>query len=346
MNTKYGLSLIVVICAVLAWPQAVKAATLVKLAEVKQHELTNIEWVKGEIISEQDIIVSTEVEGRVLHIETIGGFVRKGDVIAQLDTADLEIRLEENFAHIARSKIRFEYAQSKLARLSLLKNKDYTAVDAFKEQEQLKGLAKNDLELARINKKKTERALSKMKIVAPFNGFIVKRMKKEGEYVSRTDAVVRFVSNQQTQIKLNVPVRLKAQLISGTSVVLKKQGAETVGKVTAVIPLVDTKTRAFEVRVAFEQNDWLIGDAVKVGLSLSTDMENKYLIPRASLVMKEQGNFVFRLEAANKVKAIPITITTGNKQSIVVPGALNLGDRIVSQGASRLSEGQEVRFED
>ncbi len=146
-----------------------------------------------------EVKVGARISGRVEHLyANIGDYVRKGQVIAELEKADLEAAVEKAQAEVkvAEARVRDAEARLKLAVLELkrqqnLIEKGFTSREALdravKEKESAEAglnLAKKQLEAARAALKVAQVKLSYATIRAPISGVIASVSTQEGETVA------------------------------------------------------------------------------------------------------------------------------------------------------------------
>lgn len=67
-------------------------------------------------------------------------------------------------------------------------------------------------------------------------------------------------------------------------------------------------------------------------------------MPRDALVLRQNGSFVFRINAEYKAERIQVDIGDSAGELVAVNGELAEGDRVAIRGAENLSEGADVRI--
>ena len=70
--------------------------------------------------------------------------------------------------------------------------------------------------------------------------------------------------------------------------------------------------------------------------------ENAEVIPTAALQMGNEGNFVWVLNSENKVSKHLVKTGIQDSQTVVISAGLSAGDRVVTDGIDRLTEGAKV----
>jgi multidrug efflux pump subunit AcrA (membrane-fusion protein) len=68
------------------------------------------------------------------------------------------------------------------------------------------------------------------------------------------------------------------------------------------------------------------------------------VVPRDALILRQDGTFVFRINAEDKAERIAVVTGESTGNLIAVDGDLNEGDRIVIRGAETLTEGRGVNI--
>jgi multidrug efflux system membrane fusion protein len=70
--------------------------------------------------------------------------------------------------------------------------------------------------------------------------------------------------------------------------------------------------------------------------------ENAVVIPAAALQMGNEGNFVWVLNSENKVSKHLVKTGIQDSQTVVISAGISAGDRVVTDGIDRLTEGAKV----
>ena len=75
---------------------------------------------------------------------------------------------------------------------------------------------------------------------------------------------------------------------------------------------------------------------------LVATQENAVVIPTAALQMGNEGNFVWVLDCENNVSKHLVKTGIQDSQTVVISAGLSAGDRVVTDGIDRLTEGAKV----
>ncbi len=149
-------------------------------------------------------------------------------------------KTQQQTAEAAANSARKQYeAQLNAAR------QNYRAIEASQAS-----LAAAESQLAQA-----EKVLEDTTIRAPFDGFITERPISSGQWVGTNNKVATLVRISTMRLQLNVPEQHAAEVKSGMGVTARiaaYPNRDFTGKVHAVVPSVDSNSRAFMVEARFE----------------------------------------------------------------------------------------------
>jgi RND family efflux transporter MFP subunit len=222
----------------------------------------------------QDSKVSASAAGIVVAINAKEGqFVRKGDVVVELDS-ELESLEVERRKTIAESMVEINAAHTRVETLGvdlegtrkLRESTRSVSGEDFRKKELEYKLAEADLQQLEVTKKRevveyriADAQLKKRVIAAPFDGIIVQRLLEVGESCNQQQPLFRIVNVRQCRLVVHMEKAQSLKLTSGKQVLLRIR--EIDGTVTAtgvvefVSPLVDASSGLREVKVLFDNPD-------------------------------------------------------------------------------------------
>ncbi|MHC4695894.1 MAG: efflux RND transporter periplasmic adaptor subunit [Planctomycetota bacterium] len=202
---------------------------------------------------------------------TPGQRVKTGDLIAalksDLEEASLEIaRLKaESDHHIRVADVNKKFKETELKRLQELGQTQaasrYELDEALVEVE----LAEVESEATRFEKQllihEFERAqlvLAERRLLAPFDGVILRTLKEVGEGVDELEPIAILVKLDPVWVECNLPAVLFGEITVGQPAGAQVAGRSRAGKVVAVDPLVDAASDTFRVIVEVPNADGAI----------------------------------------------------------------------------------------
>jgi RND family efflux transporter MFP subunit len=142
-----------------------------------------------------EVKVGSRISGVVNRLRAnIGDHVRAGQIIAELDDAELQARLNLNLAALAKAQADLDYARSSSERTQFLRQKEL----ASEQESDLAGtsvkVAEAQLKQAQANLEYARVQVSYTRISSPIPGVIASVSTQEGETVSASLAAPTFVS--------------------------------------------------------------------------------------------------------------------------------------------------------
>ena len=323
----------------LAQPGAQAAPVSVEAA--RRDTFSASQWVSGTVISRNDSRIGAETDGRLTWVADVGTRIAFGEPIATIDDTDLRLDLRDSEAQLESLKAQRRYQTANLERLQrLAKSNNASANDLDQAQSEL-DMTDQAIRRAEVGIDLTKRRIEQTRVVAPFAGVVVERLVQVGEFVSRGEEVARVVDTENREIRARAPLGLAPYLREGLEVSVDHRSNESLSPVVRIIPVGDERSRMFEVRIAAENPDWVVGSPVKVALP-NGDPRELLAIPRDALVLRGSEVFVLKVNQENTVEKITVDTGIGLGNLIEVTGDLSEGDRVVTRGAERLQPGQAV----
>jgi RND family efflux transporter MFP subunit len=232
----------------------------VVVARVESHELRRAIDVVGTLAADEEVTVSSEVEGRVLRIAAdLGDRVRTGQALVVLDPEKLQYRLDQQRATLGRAMARYGVADLSQALPPIERTPDVQraaaeleqAAQAFRRASELHGRAllaqqqmddadamlkakkaayesalqgsrnlRADIDSERANLKLAEAAVRDGTIRAPFDAYVQKRLVSPGEFVKAQTAVMSLVKIDPLKLVAEVPEKMAPWVKVGQSLTL------------------------------------------------------------------------------------------------------------------------------
>ncbi|MCU0755705.1 MAG: efflux RND transporter periplasmic adaptor subunit [Xanthomonadales bacterium] len=329
--------------AVAAAPSAAHA--VVSVAAVERIALSPQRRVSASVHSRSDARLAAEVGGRVLELAEVGNRLRRGEPLARLDTAALDLAVREQQARIGRLGVEAEQAERQLRRFRQLGSAGHVSglqldeADArlqslqAQQQEARAALAQLQLQIRRATPR------------APFDGVVVERYSAAGELLGSGAPLLRLVDPADLEIRARAPVALAATLQAGSEVALQVDGREHRLPLGTVVPVGDEVSRQLELRLPVGGLDLTVGRAVELDLP-TAEAREVLVVPRDAVVLRREGSHVLRI--GTDAQAERVAVETGDRhgERIEVRGELAVGDRVIVRGGERLREGQRVAVAD
>lgn len=110
-----------------------------------------------------------------------------------------------------------------------------------------------------------------------------------------------------------------------------------------LVPVGDDRSHLYELRLDFSESSWPAGHLVRVAVPTAAPRRT-IVVPRDALVIRRDGNVVYRILSDNTAERVPVSIGVADGSVVEVNSSIKVGDQIVIEGNERLRPGQEVRL--
>lgn len=315
----------------------------VTLGEVIRVDMSPEMWIPGTVLSRQDAKIAAEIAGRLVWVAEPGDEFSEGEAFARIDDRELQLDLQDNEANILRFAARVKFLRADVGRLRQLTRMNSAARTEFDERVSEHEMAIQDLAKAKIARNRVLYSLERTDVGAPFAGQLVERLLEPGEFTSVGRPLARLVNLRALEVRAQAPIRVAPFLEKGMSVTVKDDERSLVQPITTIIPVGDTNSRSFEIRLAVPPDLWVIGSPVRVGLPTER-RRTVAAVPRDALILRERATYVFRVNGEGKAERIVVQIGIGAGELIEITGDVDVGDRVVVRGGESLRDGQSVEI--
>ncbi|MBI5473577.1 MAG: efflux RND transporter periplasmic adaptor subunit [Ignavibacteriae bacterium] len=286
-----------------------------------------------------EVKVGSRISGVVKRLRAnIGDHVKAGQLIAELDDAELRARLNQNFAALAKAQADLEFARSTFERTTTLRRKELVSEQESDQAETSVKVAEAQLKQADANLEYARVQLSYTRIYSPTSGVIASVSTQEGEAVSASLASPTFVSI----IDLH---RLEVQAYVDETDVGKVQIRQNVtftvdtypdtdfkGVVTAIYPkaVIQDNVVNYIVTVAISDSEGkTLRPEMTTNMTISLETRKNVLSAPTSAITRERGErYVTVLEGENKIQRKVKTGWKDNGITEIISG-LNEGEQIL-----------------
>ena len=357
------------------------SAQAVTIATAEQAQIRRTLEATGTVVASDLLPILAKASGlqiqRVLVDE--GDRITAGQTLAILDQsvlqtqivgaeADLqaaEATVVQRRAALAQTKARLAEAEANLARYDDLSSQgavsqqefDTRATTAATAQEDVRvaeanissALADVRSEEARIQQLKTQ--LGQAVVTAPASGIVAERFARVGDVTSGSQALFTVIRDRLLELDVDVPETQLPAVRIGSSVAISSDAdpqLQLQGQVREILPLIDPETRQAIVKIDLPDSPQL-RPGMFLRANLTTNVAQGITIPAKAILPQADGSaLVYQLGNDNQVQAVTVEIgelldgETSNAARIEVRQGLQVGDRVVVEGAGYLKDGDRV----
>jgi RND family efflux transporter MFP subunit len=288
-------------------------------------------------------------------LKDIGEPVKKGELLAEISTVEVEQQLAEARANREQVRSGLQLAKTSFERWQGLRQKDAVSQQEVDERQNTLKLAQANLAASEAVVQRLEQQLSYNRIVAPFAGVITKRNIDVGTLVDPGNGGTPkqlFVLSQTDTLRLYVAVPQsyapRIRVGSSAQVSLTEIPDKTFsGKVVRTAGAIDPSTRTLQVEVNLPNPSGQLLPGAYVRVSLASEAAEKPLltIPNNSLLFRPDGVQIAKVRDG-KVHLQKVTLGRDLGARIEVLDGVAAADKLVVNPPDSLAEGDEVQASD
>jgi RND family efflux transporter MFP subunit len=303
----------------------------------------------GDVQAVQDTNLYAHIDGylKKWYVD-IGDEVKAGQLLAEIDTPEIDQQLNQANAHLAEGNANLALAEADLNRMKGVGG-NAVAKQELDQQEATVNTARATLGVDEANVKSLQSQQAYSKVIAPFAGTITTRNTEVGALVTNGNGngqiLFHLARTDPVRVFIDVPQRHAPAVKIGQSVKLiaREYGSrEFTGKVTRTAKAVDPTSRTLrtEVEVPNKDGALFVGMYARVKLSV-TQPSVPLMIPGSALVVNANGTQVAIVRDGH-VHFQPVELEADNGSQVTVRSGLSEKDTIIVTPGERLNEGVAV----
>jgi RND family efflux transporter MFP subunit len=282
----------------------------------------------------------------------IGSRVKAGDVLAEIDTPDLDQELMQ-----ARADLRVAQANARLAEITAKRWQSLSGTDAVATEDVetrtftwRADVAQVKAAQANVNRLVAEEGFKRL--LAPFNGVVTARDTDIGDLINVGTAGVSqlFIVSDTSKLRVyvDVPQNFVPSVPPGTKATIsvpEHPGKTYSGTVEAsaqsVIPSMGTTL--MEIIVDNPAGELMPGDYASIHLQASTPGP-VFSVPSSALIFDAKGLFVATVDSTDRVRLKPVSVARDLGTVVEIASGLAAGDRVIESPPDGIGDGTTVHL--
>jgi RND family efflux transporter MFP subunit len=281
----------------------------------------------------------------------IGAHVTAGDVLASIDTPDLDQQFSQAKADLATASCAFALAAVTAQRWSTLVKSQWVSQQASDDKTGAAAATKASMEAATANVKRLEAMESFKSIAAPFDGVVTARNTDIGALINAGtagQALFEVSDLHKVRLYVQVPQAFSGQLHAGLKASFEMPqypGQQFDAVLVTMSHAMDANSRSMLVELQADnaEGKYFAGAYCQIHFQLPSD-PNVVRVPATALVPGNQGMEVAVLGANNKVVLKPIRLGRDFGDSVEVVAGLSSADRVIDSPPETLQNGDPVQL--
>ncbi len=345
---------------------AANAPPLVEVVPVEAAPPTQTLTLPGSVSAWYASTIYARVDGFVANwTADLGDHVAKGQVLAMLDTPELDARLTAAKAKVradegvlAQRKSEAEFAQSTFQRWA------DSPKGVVSEQEREAKKSANDNAIAKLHEAEAQLGLDQAEVdryatmvnfknvTAPYDGTITERHLDIGNLVtagsaSSTSPLYHIQQDAPVRVFVDVPQTAAGDVKSETPVEIRVGNMPNrtfLGKVTRTADAIDQKSRTLRIEVDLPNEDRALVPGMYVDVNFSVASKGLLQVPAAALVFRSGGAEVAVVNDKNQINFRKVIIAQDHGSSVELSSGVSLGEQVALNVNSEIVDGDLVEI--
>lgn len=360
MNKRKGFTYVIIgiIILVIVGMLAYRIHESMQPAEVENKPLSVSTMVVGETAKDEGLaltgtiegltssMISSPVSGKIVALMVDDGqMVRAGEVLAKLDTVELDnsVTVANNSLHSAEAK--YEQARANFARYEKLMAEGVVSSQQMDAVRTDMITAQTEVESARANVNIAKKHVSDAVITSPVSGLIANRNVTLGQNVNAASTLMTVEEINSVYATVEVPQQWMKLASMGNQAMVTVDafpGKTFTGFIEVVNPVASADNRMFRVKIRLDNHDGLLRPGMFIHAKLAGPQGVQGLfIPQTAIIHEKGITYVFR---DNHRRAEKVRVETGTIQgnTIEITRGIKSGDKIILDQLNELEDKDKI----
>jgi RND family efflux transporter MFP subunit len=282
----------------------------------------------------------------------IGTRVTQGQLLAELDTPEIDQQLVQALAQRTQTAASLGLAKSSFDRWQKLHERDAVSQQELDERQSAYTQGVANLAAADANVQRLKQLESFKRIVAPFSGVVTQRNVDVGDLVdagagggNSTRALFALAQTDSLRVYVQVPQAYAQGVQEGQSVAVTQAelpGKKFAGKITHIAGAIDVATRSLQIEIRLPNPDNALRPGAYVQVVLPAAARSQYVIPGNTMLFRAAGPQVAIARADGTVHLQSIVIAQDFGQSMEIESGIGPNDRLILNPSDSIAEGDKV----
>ncbi len=319
--------------------------TPVRVALAQEVMMSPVRKVPANVQAKFVSTIKAESRGVVSQLAEIGEQIKQGEVLAELTDTQSKLREQELKDAVKSARAKYEFLKSENSRLRDLLKKNLISNSELEQNQSNYLSAQSDLAQTNSRLNQYLDQMTKLTIVAPFDGHVMQQFAQPGQLLNSGDNVLEFMQDNNLEVVVYVPFKFKSQINKDAIwKILTNDNRLIDATINKFIPAATGMSRTIEVHLSV--NDDILWSGESVNVMVPKQARQKVVaVPRDALVIRKNGTFVYTV-VENKSHKVDVIMGMAEGELIAVKGLLSPGDTVVVRGNERLRNLQEVKIID
>ncbi|MBL8507984.1 MAG: efflux RND transporter periplasmic adaptor subunit [Chitinimonas sp.] len=321
------------------------------LAIVAHGELKQPVPLSGSLSAVRQTVLSSDVEAVVAEVMVRPGeTVKAGQMLAKLDTRELNDQLLARSANLDRTRAELKLAEKNRARSADLLKQNFISPNSHDAAENQYAVALAQVKAEEAQVAIARKALGDATVRAPFSGVIAERSIEPGARVGVSQKLFSLVDLAELEFEAKVAMAALPQIKPAQDVVLHIEGFTTQqfkGRVERIAPVADSGTRMVSVYVRLKNTDGILkgGMFAQGEVAVATASDTDMLPLSAIRGLESKQPFVYTIEGGKVVeRKVQLGLINQLSKTVAIASGTKAGQQVIIAKLENIKPGQQVKL--
>jgi RND family efflux transporter MFP subunit len=279
----------------------------------------------------------------------IGAPVKQGQLLADLDTPEIDQQLVQAVAQRDQTASSLVLAKSSFQRWQQLRQRDAVSQQELDERESTYKQGVANLAAADANVQRLKQLESFKRIVAPFSGVITQRNVDVGDLIDAgsgaSRALFAMAQVDPLRVYVQIPQAYAQHVKEGQDVVVTQPelpGQPFHGTIAHISGAIDVPTRSLQIEVRLPNPDGRLRPGAYVQVALPGTVRPLLTVPDNTLLFRAEGPRVAVVDQNGEVQLRKIKIALDLGQVLEIESGLDARDQVVINPSDSIADGDRV----
>jgi len=331
-------------------PAAVVELTAADVTMPQVRELSLSIPLTGALRPREWTTVKMKVAGEIQQILVREGeLVKKGQVIARMDTLDFQSRLDEKIADLEGGRAQLALAEKNRANQLALLQQKFISQNAFDSTQSTLQVNEARLKALEAQVRLARKALDDTVVRAPIGGIVSQRLAQPGEKLPVDAKLVELMDLAELEVEAAVPASDIPSIRIGQQVSFLVEGfgaREFRGSVGRINPATQAGSRSIFVYALIPNADGALKGGMFAKGAVTVSRVERALVVPLSAVRIEEGQAVVYRVTGSSLQRQPVRLGLRNEDDGVVQvvEGLDAQSQIVKTNLGALRAGAQVKI--
>ncbi|RFU44946.1 efflux RND transporter periplasmic adaptor subunit [Paraburkholderia sp. DHOC27] len=291
--------------------------------------------------------------GYLLHwYVDIGAKVKQGQLLADLDTPEIDQELNQAIAQRQQTASSLVLAKSSYERWQQLRQRDAVSQQELDERQSTYDQDVANLAAANANVQRLQQLEGFKRIVAPFAGVITQRNVDVGDLIDAgsgtSRALFALAQSDPLRVYVQLPQAYAENVSVGKDVIVTQAelpGKQFHGTITHIAGAIDVPTRSLQIEVRLSNPDGVLRPGAYVQVAVPAVAHADIMVPGNALLFRAEGPSMAVVDANGEVHLHKVVIAQDLGETLEIESGIGPNDKVIINPSDSIADGDHVKIQ-